>query len=75
MRFTPKIELRIGRIRAGLTQHDLGDKVNEPQTRISQIERGYVLPTPEEAMKLANAVGTPAEQLFPEVIGKGNGDE
>jgi transcriptional regulator with XRE-family HTH domain len=57
--------LRIERLRAGLRQVDLAEKVRLPQHRISLIERG-VAPMQNEAKVLATALGVSVESLFPE---------
>ena len=49
--------LRIQRTVAGMTQTDVAKIVGRSQTYISSIERGFVVPTKDEARAIAKAVG------------------
>lgn len=55
--------LKIERIKRELTQTRLADLAGTYQTRLSRIERG-ARPDPEEAKRIAAAVGVPQEELF-----------
>lgn len=48
-----------------LTQCGLMLKTGIPQSRISLIENDYYSPTPEEARKIAKALGLKVEDVFP----------
>ena len=47
------------------TQMDLYLETEISHTKISWIERGYVMATPSEKEKIANALGVPVERVFP----------
>jgi transcriptional regulator with XRE-family HTH domain len=55
--------LKIARIKADLSQVKLADLAGTYQTRLSAIERGK-RPDPEEAERIAQAVGVPPGELF-----------
>lgn len=57
-------QLKIHRLKSGLRQVDLAELAKLPQHRISLLERG-VTPVKEEALSLANVLGTQVEILFP----------
>ena len=50
------MKLREARFKKGLTQWDLRLRTGIHQTKISLIERGYVVPRDDEKLKLANAL-------------------
>ena len=52
------LELKIARIKKGLSQWDLAGETKIPNYRISLIETGRVQPKPEELSILAKALGT-----------------
>lgn len=53
--------LRLLRRRAGLTEHQLGRRVAMSQAKISRIESGATGVTPDDAGRIARALGAPAE--------------
>ena len=57
------MNLRELRFQKNLIQHDLQLKSGIPQSRISLIERGYVVPTDSERARIAKAVGVRPEDL------------
>jgi len=57
------MNLAEARFRKGLTQWDLKVKTGINQTKISLIERNYVVPRKEEKERLANALGVKAEEI------------
>ncbi len=61
------LELKIARIRKGLSQWDLAGKTEIPNYRISLIETGRVEPKADELKRLADALGTSPETLTKEV--------
>ena len=48
--------LKANRVEKGITQKVLGEKVGMPAKRISEIERGKVVPALEELIVLLNAI-------------------
>jgi transcriptional regulator with XRE-family HTH domain len=56
--------IKLERIKLGLSQIDLWTQTGIPQWRISLIERGLP-PQPNEAAKIASALGVKPEQIFP----------
>ena len=56
--------LKEARFHEGLNQWDLSVKTQIPQSKISIIENGYVIPTAEERKKLAAALGKSESDLF-----------
>jgi transcriptional regulator with XRE-family HTH domain len=59
--------LKLERIKRGFTQIDLWMKTGIPQWRISLIERG-IAPKPEEAQKIAEALNSQLDDVFPKRI-------
>jgi DNA-binding XRE family transcriptional regulator len=57
--------LKVRRAERDITQLDLALEVGISNSQISQIERGYVDPTPELAAKIAKALKTTPESIFP----------
>lgn len=57
--------MRLRIARKGLTQWELTLKTGISQTRISLIENGYVKPTEDEKVKIAEALGLKVEEVFP----------
>ena len=56
--------LREARFFKGFSQWDLSIKTSIPQTKISLIENGYVMPNEKEKKKLASALGKRELELF-----------
>ena len=65
-----KTPLRAAIRAAGTTQRSVARKVGVEQWVMSEIVVGRAVPTPELAAKIAEAIGTPVEKLFPD-LGKG----
>jgi len=65
-------ELKKTRILKEINQFQLRIATGIHQSRISHIENGYVQPRDDEKEKLAKALGTSVEKLFPK-IRKGKG--
>jgi len=57
--------LKKARFERRLSQCILMLKTSIPQSRLSLIENGYYSPTPEEARKIAKALGLKVEEVFP----------
>ena len=52
------------RIRAGLTQEELAEKINISRQMIGLIENNKTIPSVETALKLAKVLKEPIEHLF-----------
>ena len=65
-------KLRIQRAIRGFTQFDIFLKAGIPQSRISLIENGYILPKHEEKLKLAKVLKCQVADIFPENGGNKN---
>lgn len=51
-----------------MSQQRLGRAVNIPQPTLSQIERGRLLPTDDQLLRLASALGVLPGELLKEVV-------
>ena len=58
--------VREARVRAKLNQRELSEAAHTPQAIVSALEREVLKPWPKVAQRLSDALGVPAEQLFPE---------
>lgn len=58
--------LKKARFERRLTQAGLMLKTSITQTKLSLIENNYYLPAPDEARKIAKALGMKVGELFPE---------
>ena len=61
----PPPQLREARADAGLTQKALADLVGVEQPHIARWERGAQLPRVDGAVRLASALGTTVEAIWP----------
>ena len=52
------------RLRAGLTQQQLADRLGVDRTTVARIESGQLTPSVEVGVKLARELDTTAEALF-----------
>ena len=59
--------LRLRRLELGLTQIDLAIKTHVPHSYISLQERGYPTLKKAHKEKIARALGTTIDELFPEI--------
>jgi|WetSurMetagenome_2_1015567.scaffolds.fasta_scaffold13185_5 DNA-binding XRE family transcriptional regulator len=59
------MDLFEARAKRRTTQWDLRQKTGIHQSKISLIERGYVIPSPLEKMKIAKALGYKVQDIFP----------
>ena len=68
--FTPCVELRKARCKAGLSQSQLGFKSSLSPCYISRFENGHgpCSPWPGARFRLSQALGIPQEKLFPELF-------
>lgn len=68
--FTPCVELRKARCKAGLSQSQLGFKSSLSPCYISRFENGCgpTPPWPGARFRLSQALGIPQEKLFPELF-------
>lgn len=58
--------LKSARQLAGLTQQELGRSCGISQSSVSNLDRGYLRPSPELKRKLARALMVPVDVLFPD---------
>jgi len=58
--------LKLYRKRNGLSQEELGHKIDADQAYVSRLEAGQLNPTLETISELANALGVGVEKLFEE---------
>jgi putative transcriptional regulator len=56
--------LKQRRIELGLTQADLAERVGVTRKTVNTVENGVFTPSALLAIKLANALSVPVEQLF-----------
>lgn len=68
------IELKIARMRAGLSQQELGMITRLAQSVLSNIERNYQRPTRKQALLIARALNVSADHIFSTVKGDGHGN-
>jgi ribosome-binding protein aMBF1 (putative translation factor) len=57
------MDLVIARAKKRVTQWDLNWETGIPQSRVSLIERGYVVPTQKEKEMIANALGLKVAEI------------
>ena len=62
MRFSQ--ELKLARIRAGLTQQELANIAGLPENYISKLETGRIQPSPEAIRALRRHLSLPKSDLF-----------
>lgn len=58
------INLKIARIKSGLTQEELCKKVNVGRVTLSRLENGEGNPSRDLMLKLSKVLGTPVQELF-----------
>lgn len=68
-------QLRNMRRAANLTALQLADAASTLESRVYQIERGRYRPRPDEARRLALALGADPVEMFPGVFREGASDE
>lgn len=56
MRTMDGLEIKVRRIRAGLYQYELAARLGMNQTKLSEIECGRVLPSPELQERILEAI-------------------
>lgn len=59
-------QIRRYRLQAGLTQHELAALIAVRSSTVSEWERGATCPSAALVLKLAKALGTLAEALYPQ---------
>lgn len=63
-----RMALKIAIIESHLTQRRLAREAGMPESRLSDIVRGWTIPRPDECAALARALGRPVDQLFEEGV-------
>lgn len=59
------LKLRAARVLRGLTQCDLGNKIDRSQTWVCELERGLVEPSDLDVALICRVLGTKPENIFP----------
>jgi len=67
--------LKIARLSLGLTALALGERAAIHEEKVFQVERGRYLPTRDEAIRWAAALGMRPTKAFPEFFAAGAGGE
>ncbi len=65
------MNLKLARTKAKMSQLELSIKAQMSQTDLSLIERGLKFPTKEHAGKIAKALQVKREDVFPELLSRG----
>ena len=60
------LKLRAARVLRGLTQGDLGNKIDRSQTWICELERGLVEPSDLDVALICRVLGATPEDIFPQ---------
>ena len=68
------MDLRIARTRRRICQYELSHRTGISQGLISLIERCYRQPTKEQAEKIADALQVDIEEIFPNLLTRGQND-
>jgi len=61
------IPLRKARLRKGITQAKLAEKIGYTQAYISKIESDFIKPNPYIRARIARALGTKVSEIFPKI--------
>lgn len=62
------INLKIERVKKGLTQHEFADELDVSLESIRAWEQGRIIPSGEMLIKLSNRLGVTIDYLLKEVI-------
>ena len=65
MRKEVNLKLRAARVLRGLTQGDLGKRIDRSQTWICELERGLIEPSDLDVALICRVLGTKPENIFP----------
>lgn len=63
-----RTKLKKARVKSGLSQRELADKLGIAEITVRQIENGNTDPGSKLAVKYANFFKKPLEQLFPDIF-------
>jgi len=63
-----RMKLKKTRIKSGLSQRELADRLDIAEITVRQIENGNTDPGSKLAVKYANFFEQPLEQLFPDIF-------
>ena len=61
------LNMKIARMKNGITQYDLSYSTRIPQGTISLIEQGIKQPSFDQAQKIAEALHMSIEEIFPKI--------
>lgn len=59
----PLTKIKLFRLKKGLLQWDLAQRVGVGESHFSKIETGRVIPSPEVLVRIADALGVSPEEL------------
>jgi len=62
------LKLRAARVLRGLTQGDLGNKIDRSQTWICELERGLIQPSDLDVALICRVLGTKPENIFSQEV-------
>jgi len=62
------LKLRAARVLRGLTQGDLGNKIDRSQTWVCELERGLVEPSDLDVALICRVLGAKPGDIFPQEV-------
>ena len=62
------MKLRAARVLQGLTQGDLGDKIDRSQTWVCELERGLIEPSDLDVALICRVLGARPGDIFPQEV-------
>lgn len=62
------IALKVAFMESRKTQNQVAYKIRMTPTRLSQIAHGWVRPTESEKRRIAQELGKPVDEIFPEAV-------
>lgn len=65
--------IRLERVRQGITQEELAHRVGQEQSYVSQIESAKIVASLDVVDRLADALGVPRMHLLDETLGRPKG--
>ncbi len=68
MRREVNLKLRAARVLRGLTQGDLGNRIDRSQTWVCELERGLIEPSDLDVALICRVLGAKPRDIFPEEV-------
>ncbi len=68
MRQEVNLKLRAARVLRGLTQGDLGNRIDRSQTWVCELERGLIEPSDLDVALICRVLGARPEDIFPQEV-------